>query len=265
MRTALRSTSNGSRGVRELLRLLRCEWIKLKHAKFLFVGLSGTLIVPFFVIVKAVIQSFSHTGGTVSLFTLYDNALMFLMLLFAPMVLTILDAWIISREYTDGTLKNILAVPVSKTAFLWGKLLFCAIAALLFMLISWLEIFVLALLCGCFIPVTELTIPSLLYFLLKMLFGGGLLCATQLPFIYFTIRSKGFVLPLVAVSAISLINVVLSNSPIAGFYPWSAAYLLVTGRLAGQAPGGVSLWIILTVGFLGIAASLVRWKREEIR
>lgn len=102
------------------------------------------------------------------------------------------------RKYTDGTLKNILVVPVSKTAFLVGKLLFFAICTFAFMLVSWLEILVLALLCSFFIQVTELTILSFLFFLMKMLLGGILLCATQTPFLYLAIKTKGFAAPLTA-------------------------------------------------------------------
>ena len=115
-----------------MLRLLQCEYIKLKRSKFLLIGILGTLIVPLFVYVKAVI----------------NYAFMFLMLLFAPIVLTILYAWIISREYTDGTLKNIFVIPVSQITFFCGKLLFLAILTFMFMLISWLEILVLAFLCN---------------------------------------------------------------------------------------------------------------------
>lgn len=249
-----------------MTRLLQCEYIKLKRSKFLLIGILGTLIVPFFVIVKAVTNYLANPEKVMSLFSLYDDALMFLMLLFAPMVLTILYAWIISREYTDQTLKNILVIPVSQTAFLCAKLIFLSILTLMFMLVSWLEILVLACLCSCFIPVTELTISSVLFFLIKVLFGGILLCATQTPFVYLTIRTKGFVAPLIAISAISLINVVLSNSPIAGFYPWSASYLLIFGRFSRQScPKEISVFIILGMCLLGIVASLFRFKKEEVK
>ena len=247
-----------------MLSLLHCEYIKLKRSKFLLIGILGTLIVPFFVIVKAVTNFFSNPEAVISVFSLYDDALMFLMLLFAPMVLTILGAWIISREYTDDTLKNIFMIPISKTVFLCGKLLFFAILTFMFMLISWLEILVLVLLCNCFIPTTELTIPSIIFFFLKMLFGGILLCATQTPFIYLTIRTKGFVTPMIAIAVISLINVVLSNSGVAGFYPWSASYLLVMGRSSWQnCPKEISICIILIICVLGIAASIFRFKKED--
>ncbi|MDE7351466.1 MAG: ABC transporter permease [Acetatifactor sp.] len=249
-----------------MLRLLQCEYMKLKRSKFLFIGILGTLIVPLFVFVKAAVNCFVSSEITISLFSLYDDGLMFLMLLFAPLVLTIIHAWIISREYTDGTLKNIFVVPVSKTTFLWGKLLFLAIITLLFMFISWLEILVLTFFCSCFIPVTELTVPSALFFLIKMLYGGILLCATQTPFIYLTIRAKGFVAPLIAITAVSLINVVLSNSPIAGFYPWSASYFLAIGRFYGQScPKEVSISIILIMCLLGITASLLRFRKDEVK
>lgn len=107
-----------------MLKLFKCECMKLRRSKFLLIGLLGTLIVPLFVYVKAVTNYLSDPTRTISVFSLYDDALMFLMLLFAPIVLTILGAWIISREYTDGTLKNIFVIPVSRTAFLCGKLLF---------------------------------------------------------------------------------------------------------------------------------------------
>lgn len=247
-----------------MLRLLRCEWIKLKRSRFLLIGILGTLIVPFFVVVKGLMGYRADPERVMDLFTLYDGAFLFLMLLFAPMVLTILHAWIISREYTDGTLKNIYVIPVSKTAFLWGKILFAAILNFLFMLLSWLEILVLACLCGCFIPVTDLTPLSALFFLIRMLFGGAFLCVTQLPFIGLTIRTKGFMVPMITVAAVILVNVVLSGTGVAGFYPWAASYLLVTGHMSGQScPAGVSVGIIAGMGLLGLAASLGRVRREE--
>lgn len=251
--------------MRELLRLLRCEYMKLRRARFLLIGIAGTLIVPFFVIIKAV-TNYVSAGTAMSLFALYDDALMFLMLLFAPMVLTVLHAWVISREYTDGTLKNIFVIPVSQTVFLCGKLLFLACVTFAFMLISWLEILVLALLCSFFLPVTELTVLSAFFFLVRMLFGGVLLCVTQTPFVYLTIRTRGFVAPLIAAAAVCFVNVVLSSSQAAGFYPWSASYLLVSRRFYGQScPAALSTAIMLVMCIFGIAASLIRFRREEVR
>ncbi|MCM1125221.1 MAG: ABC transporter permease [Lachnospiraceae bacterium] len=248
-----------------MLQLIQCEYKKLKRSKFILIGISGTQIVPFLVIIKTVAAYFSNPKMNISLFSLYDSAIMFLMLLFAPILLTILSTWVIVREYMDGTLKNIFAVPISPTAFLTGKLLFLLIIALLFMFASWLEIILLAFLCSCFILITELTIPSALFFLIKMLWGGLLLYAVQMPFLYLSIRTRGFAAPLIAVAAVSLVNVVVSNSAIAGFYPWSLSYLLTIGRLSGlQCSKGISIGIILLVGLLGMTAGLIRFWKENL-
>lgn len=249
-----------------MFRLLQCEYIKLKRSRFLLIGVLSTLIVPSFVFVKAVMNYVSNNETFISVSSLYDSAFMFLMLLFAPVILTISGVWIISREYTDGTLKNIFVIPVSQIEFLCGKMLFFGILIFLFMLISWAEILVMVLLCNFFIPATELTFPSFFYFLMKMLFGGVLLCATETPFIYLAVRTKGFVAPLIASAVMIFINIFLSNSRIAGFYPWSASYYLVNGRLSElNCPKEISMFIILVIFLLGIVASLHCFKNEEVR
>ena len=43
-----------------MLRLLYCEYIKLKRSKILLIGIAGTLIVPFFVIGKSVTKYVSN-------------------------------------------------------------------------------------------------------------------------------------------------------------------------------------------------------------
>ena len=56
--------------------------------------------------------------------TIWGNAQIFL-----PVMITLTGGYLINREYTDDTLKNILTVPVSFHRFLWGKLLTSGILA----------------------------------------------------------------------------------------------------------------------------------------
>lgn len=248
-----------------MLSLLQCEFIKLKRSRFLFIGLLGTLITPILVVATALIQYFIRPGASISLFSLCDDTLTIVIWLVGPLVLTILGAWAISREYTEGTLKNIFVIPVSPTFFLIGKLLFFVALSLAFMAITWMEIVILAYLCGCFFPVENINIMSAFYFLIMwMLPGGMLLCATLTPFIYLTIRTKGFVTPLVAVTATLVVNVLISISPVAGFYPWTASYYLARGATSRLGcPKEISLFIIAIVCLSGIAASLIRFQKED--
>ncbi|MDE6232386.1 MAG: hypothetical protein K2M60_03445, partial [Lachnospiraceae bacterium] len=106
---------------------------------------------------------------------------------------------------------------------------------------------------------------SAIYIFIQMIKGGILLFATLTPFVYLTLRAKGTFAPFIVIAAISLLNVVLSGSPIAGFYPWTATYLLLTGRLAQSGcPVPLGMTIILFVCLFGIGSSIWRFQKEDI-
>ncbi len=85
------------------------------------------------------------------------------------------------------------------------------------------------------------------------------------PFVYLALCTKGALIPFIAIAAISLFNVVLSGSPIAGVYPWTASYLLLTGRLAQAGAGGLEgMAVILFLCVSGIGANFIRFQKEDI-
>ena len=72
-------------------------------------------------------------------------------------------------------------------------------------------------------------------------------------------------LPVFIIEAVSLLNVVLSGSRVAGFYPCTAVYLLLTGRMAQSGcPVWLGILIIFSVCGFGIGASLIRFQKEDI-
>lgn len=93
---------------------------------------------------------------------------------------------------------------------------------LLFMLLSWLDIIVITMVCSLFLDVAKITALSAVFTLVQMLKGGILLYATLTPFVYLALRAKGSIAPFIVIAAVSLLNVVLSGSPVAGVYPWTA-------------------------------------------
>lgn len=249
----------------DMLDILYSECLKLKRSKITTIGLLGTLIVPLLVLCNNVQSSLRYPDRPLSLFGLYDNAILFLMLLFAPLVMSVIASYLISREYSEKTLKTMFTVPISRTKFLYGKFLILFVAVLLFMFLSWLHILVLATLCSLFLDVAQITAISAAFFLIKMLFGGILLYMTITPILYVSIRSKGSIAPFVVAAAICLLNVVLSNSSIAGFFPWTASYQLTSGhRDNSGCPPLVSFFLIALLHILSIAASRRRFVREDI-
>lgn len=245
--------------------IIYCEWLKLKRSKIILIGILGSFIVPFLVTVNDIRICFSNPEATLSLGGIYEDTIMFIMLLFGPLVLAVVATYLISREYTEKTLKTIFVLQIGRRKFLLGKFIILFILVLLFMALSWLDIVVISIICNIFMDVSEITLLSAFYVLIQMLKGGILLFATLTPFVYLALRTKGMLAPFIVIAAISLLNVVLSGSPIAGFYPWTASYLLLTGRLAQSgAPDFFGPCVILSLCLSGICASIWRFIREDI-
>lgn len=251
----------------ELNAVLYSEWMKLKRSKIIVTGVLGTCIVPLLVIFHRVQQTVRNPGSDITLFELYDSAVMFLMLLFGPLVLSVIAAQLISREYSERTLKTIFAVPISRKKFLTGKFLILFMLVMLFMLLSWFCLLILAAAVNLFFNVSQITVISAGYFLFQMLYGGILLYMTITPVIYLCIRSKGAMTSFIAAASVCLFNVILSNSAIAGFYPWTASYLLVSGgRNNGNfgCPPSFSLVLIVLVFAVSFIGSMRRFLSDEI-
>lgn len=245
--------------------ILYCEWLKLKRSKMVVIGILGSLIVPVLVLFSSLQRYFQNSNYVIDLFELYDNASMFIMLLFAPLVMSVIATYLISREYSEKTLKTIFTVPVSRKKFLQGKFLILFLIVMLFMLLSWLDILILAVICNIFLEMGQITVMSAIYFLIKFMIGGVLVYMTITPVIYLSLRNKGFVTPFIVVAAVCLLNVVLSGSPIAGIYPWSATYLLVSGRSGSfGCPASVSLLIIVLVCIISVVSSMKLFQKEDI-
>lgn len=245
--------------------IIYCEWLKLRRSKIVLIGVLGSFIVPFLVIINEIRISFLYKETTLSLGWIYEDTIMFIMLLFGPLVMEVVATYLISREYTEKTLKTIFVVPLKRSQFMIGKFIMLFILVLLFMMLTWLDIVVISIVSSLFLEVSQITFLSVIYVLVQMIKGGILLFTTLTPFIYIAMRAKGTLVPFVIIAAGSLLNVVLSGSPLAGFYPWTATYLLLTGRLEQLGcPSILGISIIIFVCIFGICISILRFQKEDI-
>lgn len=245
--------------------IVYCEWMKLKRSKIILIEFLGSFIVPFLVTVNDIRIFFSNPAATLSLWWIYEDTIMYLMMLFGPLVMAVVATYLISREYTEKTLKTVFTVPIGRRQFLTGKFIMLFMLVLLFMVLSWIDIVAISMVCSLFLDVSQITVWSAVSILLKMIKGGVLLFATLTPFVYLALRAKGTITPFIVLAAASLLNVVLSGSPIGGIYPWTVAYLLLTDRMAQSGyPAPLGMIIILVVCVLGIGASGLRFQKEDI-
>ena len=245
--------------------IIYCEWLKLRRSKIVLIGVLGSFIVPFLVIINEIRICLLYKETTLSLNWIYEDTIMYIMLLFGPLVMEVVATYLISREYTEKTLKTIFVVPLKRSQFMMGKIIMLFILVLLFMTLTWLDIVIISIVSSLFFEVSQITFLSVIYVLVQMIKGGILLFTTLTPFIYIAMRAKGTLIPFVIIAAGSLLNVVLSGSPVAGYYPWTITYLLQTGKLEQLGcPSILGISIIIFVCIFGICISILRFRKEDI-
>lgn len=103
--------------------LILTEFQKLKRYSIILIGIMGVACSPVISIVMQNIMTDDAKGVLNYAFpdllnsTIWNN-----MTIFFPMILALIGGYMINREYTDDTLKNILTIPLSFSKLMIGKL-----------------------------------------------------------------------------------------------------------------------------------------------
>lgn len=112
--------------------IIKTEFQKMKRYHILLIGLLGMVCSPLlqFYSQMMVNEEFKRTDFDIAALvemTVWGNAQIFM-----PVLFTLIGGYLINREYTDDTLKNILTVPISFRKFLTGKLAAMGLLSVLF-------------------------------------------------------------------------------------------------------------------------------------
>jgi ABC-2 type transport system permease protein len=165
-------------------------------------------------------------------------------------------SWIFGREFADGTLKDMLAVPVSRATIVLAK--FVVVAA-------WsavLSVIMLAigLIMGAIIRLPGGSTLVVLQGIGLVLLTACLVIVSVTPFAFFASVGRGYLLPVgIAVLALMAANVV----GLAGwgeYFPWAVPGLLAQGEASLSA---ASYAVVLFTGLAGMLATCWWWMRAD--
>jgi ABC-2 type transport system permease protein len=161
-------------------------------------------------------------------------------------------AWVFGREFADGTLKDLLAVPVSRSAIVLAKYaVFAAWSAALGALI-----FVAGVALGALMQLPAASGAALLHGALIMAASVGLSVVTVLPFALAASAGRGYLLPIgLAILALGLTNLAVVLG-VAEYVPWGVGGLLAQGTTA---LGPLSYLIVALTGLAGVAGTVAWW------
>lgn len=164
--------------------------------------------------------------------------------------------WVFGREFTDGTLKDMLAVPVPRASIVLAK--FAVVAA-------WsaavaVLICVTGLVAGALMRLPQASPGVLLQGSLLMAITTCLTIAVVLPFAFLASVGRGYLLPIgLAVLALMLANLMM----VLGwgeYFPWAVPGLHAQGK--GYL-GPISYPIAILTGAIGMLGTRLWWKYAD--
>jgi ABC-2 type transport system permease protein len=173
------------------------------------------------------------------------------------LLFSLIESWVFGREFADGTLKDLLAVPVSRATILLAKFIVVA----LWSIILTAMISIVSLLLGAAIGLPQGTTGVFLHGTATLAITACLVIIDVMPVAFFASVGRGYLLPM----GITLLMLVLGNViVIAGwgsYFPWSvpALYAEFT-RSKGANLEPVSYWIVVLTGLAGMIGTYLWWK-----
>lgn len=170
---------------------------------------------------------------------------------------SLIVSWVVGREFADGTLKDLLAVPVSRATILLAKFLVVALWSLLLTVM----ISLLSLLLGAAIDLPHGSIGLVVHGTATLIITACMVIADVFPVAFFASVGRGYLLPM----GIAALGVVLTNLIVfagwGSYFPWSVPALyagFVGGKGASLEP--VSYLIVLMTGLVGMVGTYLWWK-----
>ncbi len=93
--------------------LLKSELLKLRRCQILWVGLVALALCPLVQYGSQLIVEAEYRNPNYDFSTLFENVVWGNTQMFFPISLVMIGSWLIDRESTHDTLKNIMTIPVS--------------------------------------------------------------------------------------------------------------------------------------------------------
>ena len=117
-------------------KMIQTEWWKLRRCQILLVGIVALALCPVVQYGTQLIVNPEIRDPNFDFVHLFANVVWGNTQVFLPISLVMIGGWLIDRENTHDTMKNLLTVPVSYPKLLGGKLAATALLSLLFGLYS---------------------------------------------------------------------------------------------------------------------------------
>ncbi len=256
--------------MQKLIRATQAEFIKVKHSKILWATFVAFGIAPIMGAVFIVILQDSEALEKASALAAKAKAMNFeanwksyydlltqAVGVGGVLVFGFVASWIFGREYSDGTSKDLLSLPTSRTSILNAK--FILYFFWCFMLV--VSNLLIASLLGLLLQLTSIHTDWMMQSLFDYFFTTILTIVVGIPIAFFALYGKGYLAPLGFVALTLVFSQVIAAAGFGTYFPWAIPGLYSgAGGVYKESLDLVSIVILLLTGVAGYFATILYWK-----
>jgi ABC-2 type transport system permease protein len=168
----------------------------------------------------------------------------------------IIISWVFGREYSNHTIKDLLALPISRVSIVISKFITTVIWCTLLFLIAFLS----AILIGHIIYLNDWSI-NLMFSSLLILFNSALMAILLTTFVAFIAScTKGYLAPIGFIVLVLVLGNLIAGLGYIQFYPWGIPMLYASKELVGEHIGVISIILPFVIGLIGFVATYIWWR-----
>ena len=168
---------------------------------------------------------------------------------------SLIGSWVFGREFSDRTVKDLLALPTARSAIVAAKFAVIAIwSALLVGIIYFVGLGV-----GAAVDLPQAATGVIGQGSARLVITAGLTIISITPILFFASAGHGYLPPMgVAILAIFL-SQIIAVAGYGEYFPWSIPALYAQGTELGA----ISFVIVGVTGMVGVVATFLWWERAD--
>ena len=167
----------------------------------------------------------------------------------------LIASWVFGREYSDRTVKDLLALPTSRSAIVLAKFVVVAVWSAALTALSCLV----GLGVGAAVGLAQPSMQVILQGGMTVAIAACLTIALVTPIAFFASAGHGYLPPMGVALLVLFLVQVIAQAGWGEYFPWAIPALYAQG----ENPGAVSYLIVIMTSVAGIAGTLLWWELAD--
>jgi len=260
--------------MKQQIRAISAEFLKNRHARIRWFSFIAFALAPIFGGVFMILMKdvgYEGLSGAFKskavMFSFEANWQSFLGILSQAvgvggiLIFGFVASWLFGREYSDGTAKDLLALPISRTKILNAKFIYYTIWCLALVIAN----LALGLIIGFLLQLDGWSATVFFSNLRTYFVTTVLIILLNTPVAFFAIWGKGYLTPLGIVALLLVLAQIIGAMGIGNYFPWSVPgiYRGSGGADLKMQLNEMSFILIIITGITGYVGTVLWWKYSD--